>query len=457
MKKTYFDNQSKRNIFPLTKYQNEMFVSNNGRLDSVLIQKLYRDLRMELENEFIHFCEDRIHEFEIDSIDDFLSKSIDELTLLFNDSNEIGQDEDDIGALSDPDIEALASNNDGTGKATRKHYSELFQLIADAAIGRFNERFYYFYAYLTHCVEQKKAPYLDYDFLFCIDVSRLKEIANDSMLQAKVRYILETYLESTISSNTINCRLDLTNTDLQMRMLRTMQKSLLTNIYDFSVLDEARTILIKDKLVYYYAGFKAYLFRMNLSKTHPSRLVRLQEQLTIYQQKQQQQQQQQAKKSPKTIRSSASTINKKLSEKVVTVMPKQYQSAPSSPMDMTTITKTQRLLNERMKIFEEIQPNQVTDLPFPIINNKPTRQRSATNTKSRSSNNQDGQGTNIERLNSEKEKNRGPVYVQYTLTSGLKVKYSDGRPAIETNNNGAGIALQQPHESTTYSFGSAND
>src|SRR5690606_1915934 len=112
--------------------------------------------------------EERIQEFEIDSIDDFLSKSTDELALLFNDSpngTRIGGDDDDGGLLFDPDIEALAANKDGTGKPTKKHYAELFQLISDAAIGRFNERFYYFYAYLTHWVEEKKSPYLDQDFL----------------------------------------------------------------------------------------------------------------------------------------------------------------------------------------------------------------------------------------------------------------------------------------------------
>jgi hypothetical protein len=60
-------------------------------------------------------------------------------------------------------------------------------------------------------------------------------------------------------------------------------------------------------------------------------------------------------------------------------------------------------------------------------------------------------------MNSDKEKTRGPVYVQYTLTSGLKVKYSDGRPINEIGTNGTGVALQQPRDSVAYSFGSAND
>jgi hypothetical protein len=452
MKKAYFDQQSKRNILPLTNAQNALFDVNSAHLDPTLIQTLHRDLRQEIENEFVHYCEDCILEYEIDSITGFLTKSTDELTVLFNESTEGGQDEEDMGALFDPDVEALAANSDGTGKTTRKHYTELFQLISDAAIGRFNERFYYFYAYLTHWVEQKKAPYLDQDLLFCIDVSRLKEIANESMLQAKLRFILETYLESTITSNTLTCRLDLPNPELQMRMLRSIQKSLATNINDFAALDEARTILVKDKLVYYYAGFKAYLFRMNLSKTHPSRLMRLQEQLNVYQQ------QQRAKKSAKTnTRSSASTGSKKTSEtKGVTMLSKLYQAAPTIPADITTITKTQRSLDERMKTFEKIQSNQVTDIPFPNNNNKSTRQRSAANTKSRTSNSQDGQRIASERLNSEKEKTKGPIFVQYTLTSGLKVKYSDGRPAVEAGPNSAGVALQT-RDSVAYSFSSAND
>jgi hypothetical protein len=455
MKKTYFDNQSKRNILPLNDEHAQMLDLNNGRLDQTLLQTFYRDLRFELEDEFVVYCEDRVHEFNMESIDEFLSKSFDELSILFNDLSDgtkTGHD-DDIDALYDPDIEALAANNDGTGKATKKHYAELFQLISDAAIGRFNERFYYFYAYLTHWVDEKKSAYLDQDFLFCIDVSRLKEIANDTMLQAKVRYILETYLEANITSNNYTCRLDLPNTDLQLRFLRSLQKSLASNINDFSALDEARTVLLKDKLVYYYAGFKAYLFRMNLSKTHPSRLARLQEQLNTYQQ-----QHQRANKSAKTTtRSSASTVNKTTSSKKgATVMSKQHPAALAALIDITTITKTQRSLDERMTSFNKIEPNKVYDVPFPTVN-KTTRQRSATNTKTRTLNNQDEQTTAKDRLNSDKEKIRGPIYVQYTLTSGLKVKLSDGRPVTEGGSNGTGVALQQPRASRGYSFGGPND
>jgi hypothetical protein len=453
MRKTYFDSQSKRNILPLNEQQTRVLDSNNGRPDAAFIQALYRDLRSEIEDEFLRYCDDRIHEYEIDSIDDFLSKSTDELTLLFNEENEgtrVGHDDDDMGTLFDPDIEALAANKDGTGKPTKKHYTELFQLINDAAIGRFNERFYYFYAYLTHWVEEKKSPYLDQDFLFCIDVSRLKEIANDTMLQAKVRYILEAYFESTISSNTLTCRLDLTNAELQMRILRSLQKFLAANVNDLTALEEARSNLVKDKLVYFYAGFKAYLFRMNLSKTHPSRLARLQDQLNTYQQ-----QQQRTNKSAKTTtRSSASTVNKN-SRKVVTVMSKHHPAAPSTPVDLTTMTKTQHLLNERNKTFEQIQPNQIEDLLFPNTNtNKTTttRQRSAANTKSRSSHNRE-----LETSNSEKEKTRGPILVQYTLTTGLKVKYSDGRPATEGSANGTSISLQQPRDGMAHSFDGTND
>ena len=458
MKKAYFDTLSKRNILPLKDELSEMFDSNAARLDQTLLQRFYRDLRFELEDEFTLYCEDRIHEFDMESIDEFLSKSFDELTILFNDlndGNKTGQDEDDMGGLFDPDIEALAANNDGTGKATKKHYAELFQLISDAAVGRFNERFYYFYAYLTHWVDDKKSIYLDQDFLFCIDVSRLREIANESMLQAKVRYIFETYVEASTTSNNHNCRLDLSSTDLQLRIIRSLQKSLATNVNDFNSLDEARTSLLKDKLVYYYAGFKAYLFRMNLSKTHPSRLAKLQEQLNTYQE-----QHQRVNKSAKTTtRSSASTANKKSStRKVVTVMSKQHQSVSSIPIDITTMTKTQHLLNERMKTFEKIQPNKVNDIPFPT-SNKPTRQRSATNTKGSTSNNQDGQATNVDRLSSDKEKMRGPILVQYTLTSGLKVKFADGRSAMEgsAHGGGGGAGLQQPRGSMTYSFGDGND
>jgi hypothetical protein len=110
-----------------------------------------------------------------------------------------------------------------------------------------------------------------------------------------------------------------------------------------------------------------------------------------------------------------------------------------------------------MKTFDRIQSNQVSDLIFPNTNNKPTRQRSATNHRSRQTNHQDGQAAHLERTNSAKEKNRGPVYIQYTLTSGLKVKFSDGRPILEMGPNGAGGGSQQPRDSIAYSFGSLND
>ena len=447
MKKTYFDPQSKRNILPLTREQSEVFESNNSRVDATLVQMLNNDLRNELEDEFVRYCNERVQEFEIDSIDDFLSKSTDELTLLFNDTNDNMTDDDEINSIFDPEIEALASNDDGTGKATKKHFAELFQLISDAAIGRYNERFYYFYAYLTHWVDPKKAPYLDYDFLFSIDASRLKEIANDTMLQSKLRYILETYLESTQSSNNYVCRLDLTNSDLQMRLLRSLQKSITTNTNDFTVLEEARTVLVKDKLVYYYAGFKAYLFRLNLIKTHPSRLLRLQEQLNTYKQQQQQQQRQMKKSAKTTTQSSASTTNKKAG----TSMSKQHKSAPATPLDYTSVTKTQHLLNERMKTFDKIQPSQVNEIIFP--NQHPIK--SAATQKSRGHAKQEVQ---LERLNSENEKVRGPVYGQYSLISGLKVKYSDGKAGTDVIATGTTLLpLQQPRDSLAYSFGSAND
>jgi ATPase subunit of ABC transporter with duplicated ATPase domains len=190
---------------------------------------------------------------------------------------------------------------------------------------------------------------------------------------------------------------------------------------------------------------------MNLSKTHPSRLMRLQEQLTTYQQ-----QQQQAKRSAKTTtRSSASTNKKATERKVETPTSKKHHSAPVLPIDITTITKTQSLLNERMKTFDKIQTNQVTDLLFPNTTSKPTRRRSASHQRSRLTNHQDGQLPHLERLNSEKEKPRGPVYMQYSLTSGLKVKFSDGRPIVDMGPNGIGQV--QPRDSVAYSFGSSND
>ncbi|CAF1078355.1 unnamed protein product [Adineta steineri] len=458
MKKTYFDPHSKRNVFPLTDEQNEILNANNGRPDQMLFELLFRDLRIELEEEFVNYCEDRIKIFEIDSIDDFISQPLEELTALFNRIEDgLGlDDEDEFDTLFGPDAEASASNDDGTGKATKKHYSELYQLLSDATIGRFNERFYYFYAYLTHWVDAKKAPYLDQDFLFCIDVSRLKEIANDATLQSKLRYIIETYLESTIATNNYTCRLDLTNVDLQVRMLRALQKSIQANIHDFSSLEEARTTLIKDVLVYYYAGFKAYLVRMDLSKKRPKYIVKLQEKLALHQQLS-------ASRLDKTstTRSTPSLPNKNIPptiRKAPSGTSKQQKLESTAPADITTVTKTQYLLNERTKAFETLAPIKANDVAFPDIS-KTTGQGSAATSKLRTAASQDAQGTSTDRLNSEKEKkeHRGPVTIQYTLTSGLIIKYSDGRSAVEGAHSGSGVSLQQPRESVTYSAGSIND
>ena len=455
IRKTYFDPQSKRGVIPLSEEQTEMLDANHGRPDVALLQSIYRDIRLELEEEFILYCENRIRRFEIETIEEYLSKSVDELTLLFSDldgdTKTSRDDEDDFGGLFDPDMAALAANKDGTGKVTKKHTAELFQLISDAAMGRFNERFYYFYAYLTHWVGEKDTAYLDQDFLFCIDVSRLKEIANEGLLQAKLRYLLETYLEASTTTNTYTCRLDISSVDLQLKTLRTLQKALTTNVNDFGVLEEARTYLVKERLVKYYAGFKAYLFRMNLSKTHPSRLARLQEQWTTYQQ------QLRIQKSAKShTQSSASSVKEKNSSRKPATSMSKYPTAPSSPIDITSITKTQRLLNERMKTFEKLPSNQVNDVPFPSIA-KHQRPRSATTHKARASNYHEGTTGAHDRLHSPKEKNRGAITVQYSLTSGLKLKYSDGKSTIESITNATAGVLQQPRGSLAHSLSSAHD
>ncbi|UJR27743.1 hypothetical protein I4U23_009018 [Adineta vaga] len=456
LRKIYFDPRSKRNILPLNDEQNEILNANNGRPDMTLFQLLFRDLRIELEEEFIRYGEDRIHAFEIDSIDDFMCKTVDELTALFNsieDGFGLGDDDDDFEALFDPDADTSTSNDDGTGKATKKHYSELYQLLTDATIGRYNERFYYFYAYLTHWVDPKKAPYLDQDLLYCIDVNRLKEIANDALFQQKVRYILDIYLESTTSTSSYTCRLDLANTDLQVRMLRALQKYLTTGANDFSSLDEARTILIKDILVYYYAGFKAYLMRLNANKKRPKYVIKLEEKLNLHQQ------QRADKLEQMSARASPSTTNKNITaRKVPPTSAKQQQTKPTTPVDITIMTKTQRLLNERVKAFETMEPTKVNNVVFPDITKTPGL-GSAINNKLRNVNTQDGQVTNTERINSGKEKqHRGPITVQYTLTGGLTVKYSDGRSAVEGAHSGSGISLQQPPRSSmAHSAESTND
>ena len=429
IKKLFFDPQSKRGMISLNDEQTEILEASGGRPDLILFQTLYRDFRTELEEDFVRYCEDRMQRFEIDTIEEYLTKTADELTLLLSeldsDNKTSRDDEEDFGGLYDPEMVAVASNKDGTGKATKKHMADLLQVINDSAMGRFNEHFYYFYAYLTHWIGEKDSSYLDNDFLFCIDVGRLKEISNDTILQPKLRYILETYLEAGSTTNSFACHLDINSAELQTKVLRALQKSIGSTAHDFGVLEEARTFLVKERLVKYFAGYKAYRYRMNLSKTHPSRLARLQEQWNAYQQ------QLRAQKSAKShTRSSASTSNKNANRKVHTPTSKYSQPGTETPVDLTMITKTQRILNERMKLFDRLPDNQVIEVPF-SDSNRSGRGRSAGNQKGRTQNQSDGRTSFNDRLNSAKDKNRGPLTVQYSLTTGLKLKYSDGKSTFD--------------------------
>ncbi|CAF4434611.1 unnamed protein product, partial [Rotaria magnacalcarata] len=72
LRKTYFDVNSKRNILPLSDEQSETLAINDGRPDSQFIQNVYREIHNAFEDEFVRYCNERIQEFEIDSIDDFL-------------------------------------------------------------------------------------------------------------------------------------------------------------------------------------------------------------------------------------------------------------------------------------------------------------------------------------------------------------------------------------------------
>lgn len=429
IKKMFFDPQSKRGMIPLNEEQTEILDANAGRPDIILFQTLYRDFRMELEDEFLRYCEDRMRRFGLDTIEEFLSKTADELSLLLNDLDQENRtsrdDEEDYGGLFDPEMGAVATNGDGTAKVTRKHTADLLQVINDASVGRFNEHFYHFYAYLTHWVGEKDTSYLDQDFLFCIDVGRLKEIANENLVQSKIRYILETYLEAGVTSTNFACRLDISSSELQMKILRALQKSLGSNTNDFGILEEARTYLVKERLVKYFAGYKAYRYRMELSKSHPSRLARLQEQWNTYQQ------QLRAQKSAKSQTRSSASTHKNQNRKVQTPTSKHSQSGTITPIDLTMITKTQRLLNERMKLFDKLPENQIIEVPFPAVQ-KLNRGKSANPIKGRNLNQVVATPpTYNERLNSAKDKNRGPLVVQYSLTTGLKLKCSDGKTSFD--------------------------
>ncbi|CAF0887353.1 unnamed protein product [Adineta steineri] len=162
-----------------------------------------------------------------------------------------------------------------------------------------------------------------------------------------------------------------------------------------------------------------------------------------------------------TTRSTPSLPNKNIPptiRKAPSGTSKQQKLESTAPADITTVTKTQYLLNERTKAFETLAPIKANDVAFPDIS-KTTGLGSAATSKLRTAASQDGQGTSTDRLNSEKEKkeHRGPVTIQYTLTSGLIIKYSDGRSAVEGAHSGSGVSLQQPRESVTYSAGSIND
>ncbi|CAF1206547.1 unnamed protein product, partial [Didymodactylos carnosus] len=367
MKKFYLDVQSKRTVIPLNEKLTQQL--SGGRPDSPFLRSAYKELRNELEDEFVSFCEDCAREFQIESVEEFLSKSSTELTMLFNEAGDyftnggdkLGDDDDQTATSGNDEYE---KNNDGRGKPTKKHFTELFNLIQDAAVGRYNPKFFYFYAYLTHFVNKDKVPYLDRDLLFCIDVSRIKEIANDAMLQAKLKYILETYLESTTPPA---IQIDITNYELNMRMIKSLQKALQASVHEYSAFEEARMQLIKEKLVFYYAGFKNYLFRQNNAND------RLITKSTYPVMKTTVQQIAQIKQKPSAVVNVLITeVNeneqpqperKVVPRKAITVLSRHSTVTP--PQDLTAITKTQRVLDARMDEFQRIKSPKVSDVQFP--------------------------------------------------------------------------------------------
>ncbi|CAF4298126.1 unnamed protein product, partial [Didymodactylos carnosus] len=389
-----------------------------------------------LEGEFVLFCEDCTKEFQIQSLKEFLSKSNTELVMLFNESSNYSTSESNKFDDDDEDkteVDEYDENNDGKRKPKKKHLTELMNLIQDEAIGKYNPQFFYFYAYLTHFINKDETPYLDRDLLFCIDVLRMKQITNNAILQAKLKYILETYL----SSPTI--QIDLINDELNMRMIKSLQKAIQSNIHEYSAFDHARIQLIKEKLVFYYAGFKNYLFYQNSKNNHltkksnfPILKTTIHPNMNIKQKStnnvlltELKENKQQMKQKSSTYTSITKTILK--------------HSTSTPPQDLTTMTKTQRVLDARMDEFQRIKLPKVTDVQFP----KKTQMME----KYAQNNDEKDQSNSV-------NSKHGCVLINYTLTGGLKVKVIDkDKPDItfvNVNNNATtDISFQQDNVTIT--------
>lgn len=167
--KTYLDPASKKNVLPLdeklaAKLQAEIQTDNRGnsRPRTPFMLAANREFRPLLEEEYHKFCEIQAKELGMSSSEDFAALSQAELLVLLGDT------------YNAKDFDFDEEKGEGKQMPTREDRSEFLRLLLDWALGKYDSRFYSYYAHLSEHGKKDGLPYLEKDLLFCIDSFRIK-------------------------------------------------------------------------------------------------------------------------------------------------------------------------------------------------------------------------------------------------------------------------------------------
>lgn len=169
---------SKRNILPLNeklqaKLQADLHADQRGtgRPRTPFMMAATREFRPILEEEYQKFCELQAKELGMQSPEDFAALSQAELLVLLGDS------------YNPKDFDFDEEKTEGKAMPSREDRTEFLKLLFDWSLGKFDMRFFGYYAHLTEHGKKDGLPYLDKDLLFCIDSIRLKVFTNVFIIQ----------------------------------------------------------------------------------------------------------------------------------------------------------------------------------------------------------------------------------------------------------------------------------
>ena len=167
--KAYLDANSKRNILPLNeklqaKLQADLHseLRGNSRPRTPFMLAANREFRPLLEEEYQKFCEIQAKELGLSSPEDFAALSQAELLVLLGDT------------YNAKDFDFDEEKGEGKQLPTKEDRAEFLKLLLEWAMGKYDNRFYAYYAHLTEHGKKDGLPFLDKDLLFCIDTLRLK-------------------------------------------------------------------------------------------------------------------------------------------------------------------------------------------------------------------------------------------------------------------------------------------